>query len=130
MTAQLVQARFLQGNNANISSVVGNTYKVALLEPVGSGNCLVLLLTFINSVTVRTISDNINGSWSTNAAQTCLGVNNTTNFYLFPNAGAGVTTITIVFSADVQGQPFTIMEWSGIATSSPANGGHSNPSQN
>src|SRR5260370_12772067 len=130
MTAQLVQASILQGNNANISSGVGNTYKVALLEPVGAGNCLVLLLTFINSVTVSTISDNINGSWSTTAAQTCLGVTNNKNFYLFPNAGAGVTTITIVFSADVQGQPFTIMEWSGIATSSPANGGHSNPSQN
>ncbi len=130
MTAQLVQAIYAQGNNANISSSPGNTYKFTLPEPVGTGNCLVLLQTFTNSVTVSAISDNINGSWSTTAAQACAGANNNTNFYLKAGVSAGVTTVTVVFSGTVQGQPFTLMEWSGIATSSPADGGASNPSQN
>src|SRR5258708_26874444 len=127
MTAHLVQAIYDQGKNANISSSPGNTYKATFPEPVGAGNCLVLLLTFANSVTLSTISDNVNGSWSVTAAQSCAGTNANTNFYLFPNAGAGSTTVTFVFSGNVQGRPFTLMEWSGRATTSPADGPSAHP---
>jgi hypothetical protein len=127
--AQFQQGFFSVGNSNVSVNEPGNAFKFSLPNSVGAGNLLVLKITYPNGKTVSTISDTVNGSWSTTAAVTARGGtgNNDTSIFLFPNSGSGVLTITINFNSMVQPAIFTLMEWSGIATSSPNNGTTGNP---
>jgi hypothetical protein len=127
--AQFQQGFFSVGDSNVSVNEPGNAFEFSLPNSVGAGNLLVLKITYPDGNTVSTISDTVNGSWSTTAAVTTRGGtgNNDTSVFLFPNSGSGVLTITINFNSTVQPAIFTLMEWSGIATSSPNNGTTSNP---
>lgn len=129
---QFVQGNFTQGDQAAVANNPGNAYEFGLTEPLGAGNILILKVPYdtTGGVSVSSISDTVNGSWSTTAAATCVGANKTTKVYLFPNSASGAApTFTVNFSGNVQGPEFSIQEWSGIATSNPANGSSNAPDQ-
>ena len=119
-TPTLVQS-VTTSTNPNGIGDSGNTYKITLPNAVGSGNCLILQVSINSTATVSTISDTINGSWSTTAAATVVD-GSRLSVFLFPNSASGVDTLTFTLTAADSGVTFRFMEWNNIATTSPANG--------
>ncbi len=129
MNATLVQGIFTCGDPIGVDGTSGNNY-VLNERRVNAGNCLVLVMSYVATATISTISDTINGSWSTTPAVTVTGANSKTAIFLFPNSGSGKAKLTIVFTGTQNPNPiFVWEEWAGIATSSPANGTSSAASQ-
>lgn len=127
MVATLCQAFVSDGNSIASVNEPGNAFKFTLPAPVGANNLLLCKITSQSGSTLTTLNDSINGNWSTTALVTAdAGAgNNQTNIYLFPGAAAGVTTFTITFGASQQPAMFTVQEWAGIATTTPAAGHNS-----
>src|SRR5258706_10733984 len=127
MAQQIVQGVFAQGEQQTFPTFVSNNFTIRPNELCGAGNCLVLLIPqdTTSGATISTISDTINGSWSTTPVRSCVGATCRSDVYLFPSCGAGLPTITVVFSANLPGPRFILLEVSGVATTTPFDGGNS-----
>jgi len=130
MSATFIQGIFTCGDPLTIDPSSGNGY-VLPQRPVSSGNCLLLTMSYVNGKTISSISDTVNGSWSTTPiAGPIVGANATLAVFAFPGSGSGTATLTITFNATQNQNPIFIWEeWAGIATSTPGNGSHGAASQ-
>jgi len=99
----------------------GNAFVCPLPNAVGAGNCLVLGFMYPNGTSITSVADNINGTWGAAVSHANAGSGNLdASVYVFPNAAAGVTRITITFGASVNGFQYTVSELTGIDTSPSA----------
>jgi hypothetical protein len=118
----LVQHVSMPANPVGPTSQTGNNLKIRLPNPVGAGNCLILGLTWASSVAVPTIADDVNGAWGSPVVSLTTGTNHDSAIWVFPNAAAGQTVITVTWTTAIQPFQFEVSEFSGIATSSPGAG--------
>lgn len=125
MTAQLCQAFISTGNSIASVNEPGNNFVFTIPGvSLRVGDYMLLSLTYQNGSTVTSISDSVNGAWSTTAQVTAANAGgNNTGFYRFANSAAGTkATITIAFNGTQQPVIWRLMVWSGLATSSVENG--------
>lgn len=105
------------------SSPLPNNFKLTFPNPVGLHNLLVCGISWLGStITLNTPTDSQSNTWG--AAVTATGTRNEGNgivktaLYYAPNANAGVTTVTFVFSSATQAH-FRCSEFYNVATSTP-----------
>jgi hypothetical protein len=92
----------------------GNLFNLPIMSAVGTGNCIVLGLTYPNGLTV-TVSDNINGAWGAAAVHANAGSGNMDSaIYTFPNSLAGQMTVMVAFSAGVNAFQYSLTEFYNI----------------
>jgi hypothetical protein len=134
-TPTLAQHMSIADNPVGVG-IDGNDFKFTLPNAVGAGNCLILGISFCgntsgdcttlgNDLAAIPITDNNGNIWPTSAA---VLQRDSTNMrvdlaiFVLPNANAGVTTITIHFTAALHPMTFAISEFYNVATTSPVNG--------
>jgi trimeric autotransporter adhesin len=106
----------------------GNAFKIEFTGSMGTGtlasNLLVLKITYPSGSTVSSIADNQSSTYTLGPTVTSNtgGANWITSLYYSPGVAAGVNLITVTFSAAVSEFHFSAQEYSGVATSSPADG--------
>jgi hypothetical protein len=145
-TPTLVQHYSVADNPAGLG-IDGNAFKFTLPNAVGAGNALVLGVAFCStasgnctttgndlchaggSCTVP-VTDSNGNTWPTAPAVRVNDANLNVDMAVFvlPNAAAGVTTITIHFTAALHPMTFDISEFQNVATSSPVDATASNSS--
>lgn len=120
-TPTLIQHVVWVGNG---NSETGNAFKFVLPNATLASNCLVLVLQYPSTATLNSITDNKSNTWSTTPAKSVTDAGNSMTEAVFVLAGAtaGVTTITVTFSAAQNGVEAAFQEWYNIATSSPLDG--------
>jgi hypothetical protein len=110
--------------------ISGNNFKFTLPNKVLAGNCLILGISYSSSGTLAAtpITDTNGNTWPTSPAVSVSDTNANVNTAIFvlPNANAGVTTITVSFTAALLPFQYTISEFYNVALSSPVNGTSSN----
>src|SRR5437899_9942531 len=109
----------------------GNDFKCPPANASKAGNCLVLCLTYPNGTAPTSISDPINGAWSTTAvASHDAGAGLlVSSIFIKENISAGVAPVTISFGTTIEPFQYDYSEWCNIATSGSANGSsHANAS--
>lgn len=125
-TPTLVQHTASSSNEQN--GLTGNDYKFTLPNPVLSGNCLILGVTFgantySGSTAVSAITDSSGDTWSTAPAVTSTDrATSTTAVFVHPNSTAGVHTITVTLTGIVTLFQYTISEFYNLDASAPVNG--------
>ena len=108
------------GSSPPGQSLAGNAYKIPLANSSGTGNCLVLGVSYDHALTV-TVSDNVNGTWGAAVTYANAGTGNTDSaVYVFPNSASGVTTITVSFNTTSNAFQYAFTEFSGIDNSPSA----------
>jgi hypothetical protein len=125
MAAGLCQAFISTGNSIASVNEPGNNFVFTIPGvSLRVGDYMLLSLTYQNGSTVTSISDTVNGAWSTTAQVTAANSGgNNTGFYRFANSGAGASaTLTIAFSGNQQPVIWRLMVFSGLATASVENG--------
>jgi hypothetical protein len=130
--ATLTQAFISTGNSIASVDEPGNAFQFTIPYSVGSGDCLVMSLTYPNGATISSISDTINGSWSTTAAVTANGGNgnNNTSIFLKSSSSGTTDTITITFSASQQPVMWRVEDWVGVTCSSNGTAAAANQTYN
>lgn len=108
---------FVQGRTVDDSAVA--TVALAYNGAVTPGNMLWCEVSCADNQTISGVSDSVNGAWSS-----AINVNNTPNnqrtaLFYQENTGAGTPTVTATFSAEANFVHLTIMEESGVATTTP-----------
>jgi FG-GAP-like repeat len=100
-----------------------NAFKFTLPNSVGTGNCLVLGISYPHGNT-PTVTDNNGNAWpSSPAVSADAGVGNYVSaIFVLPNAKAGLTTITVTFGAAIIPFEYTVSEFNNVATVTPVNG--------
>lgn len=95
--------------------------QVTLGSSVTAGNLLVLFVTWSSAVSLDTVSDDVNGSWTIIPGSLADGGNGwQTQAAVKPNVAGGTTTITATFTGGGTGNAIMeALEYSGAATSSP-----------
>src|SRR5258708_29636601 len=103
--------------------ISGNNFKFTLPNPVGSGNCLILGMSYPSGNTA-TVTDNNGNIWPVSPAVSgSAGVGNyVASIFVLPNAKAGLTSITVSFGSAVIPFNYTISEFNNIAAVNPVNG--------
>lgn len=118
-TPTLVQHAHHKCHNPNGPTSTG-AFKIPLIDPTLSGNCIVLFLTWENGKTVS-ITDDQSNTWPAAARSVNNGSLNTA-IYVLPNATAGTRVISVTPSAGITHLQAIVSEWFNIATSSPVDG--------
>lgn len=102
----------------------GNDFRIQFSGSMGTGtlagNLLVLKITYTSSDTVSSIADNKSSAYTLGPTVTSNGW--TTRLYYTANTAAGINVITVTFGSGVGDFHFSVQEYSGVATSSPADG--------
>jgi uncharacterized repeat protein (TIGR01451 family) len=110
---------------AGRASEPGNAFQIQFTGSMGTGtlagNLLVLKITYPSGSTVSSIADNKSSTYTPGPTVTS-GTGWTTQLYYTANTAAGVNVITVTFAAAVGDFHFSAQEYSGVATSSPADG--------
>jgi len=119
-TPTLVQHQSSAMNALAKTNCAGNNYKIRLLQPVLSGNCLILGITHGGTAPTG-VSDNINGAWAA-ATVTANAGSYDSRIYVMPNAGGGQTTVTVAFSGTQDPFQYEASEFYNVATTSPGAG--------
>jgi hypothetical protein len=103
--------------------ISGNNFKIPLPNQVGSGNCLILGITYPHGSS-PTITDSRGNSWpATPAAVADAGPGgNVTSVWVLPNAKAGTTLITVSFGSAIIPFNYVVSEFSNVATANPVSG--------
>lgn len=108
----------------------GNAFRIQYGGSMGtgtlSGNLLTLRITYSHGATVSSIVDNKGSSYTLGASTDSGAGGWITSLYYVAGAAAGITQITITFSASVADWHGAVQEYSGVATSSPGDGACSN----
>jgi len=110
---------------AGRASEPGNAFQIQFTGSMGTGtlagNLLVLKITYPSGSTVSSIADNELSAYTLGPTVTS-GTGWTTRLYYTANTAAGINVITVTFAAAVGDFHFSAQEYSGVATSSPADG--------
>jgi hypothetical protein len=120
-TSKLVYSKSL-----STTSETGNNFKIQYGGSMGTGtlanNLLTLRMTYPHGSTVSSISDNKSSTYTLGVSADSGTSGWVTALYYIPGAAAGITQITVAFSASVADWHAAIQEYSGVATSSPGDG--------
>jgi hypothetical protein len=104
----------------------GNGFRIQYGGAMGNGslagNLVTLRITAPHGSTISSIADNKSDSYTLGVSEDSGSGGWVTALYYLPNAPAGITQITVTYSASVADWHGAIEEYSGIATSSPADG--------
>jgi hypothetical protein len=110
----------------------GNGFKIQYGGSMGSGslagNLMTLRLTAPHGSTISSITDNLSDSYTLGVSVDSGSGGWVTAMYYLAGAPAGITQITVTYSASVADWHGAVMEYSGVATSSPVDGTCSNHS--
>ncbi len=110
----------------------GNGFKIQYSGSMGSGslagNLMTLRITAPHGSTISSITDNLSDSYTLGVSVDSGSGGWVTAMYYLAGAPAGITQITVTYSASVADWHGAVMEYSGIATSSPVDGACSNHS--
>ena len=96
-----------------------SNFTIRMQNPVGGGNCLVLIIDYSSGLDVSSITDDAGNAWSAVpavAADAGPGKNKT-EAYVLQDAKAGARNFTINFSAAENNAHFILLEYYNIATS-------------
>jgi hypothetical protein len=118
----LVQWAYFQSNQ---NFETGNAFKYPLPNPTLTGNMLVLVLNYAQSVSrTVTITDDAGNSWSGTPDVTTSDTTNgvTTSIFHLANCLAGTSLLTVTFDAAILGVQAAVAEFYNIATTSPLDG--------
>jgi hypothetical protein len=127
-TPTLVHSLSDAAANAGIATQAGNAFNIEFTGSMGTGtlagNLLVLKITYPSGSTVSSVTDNKSSTYTLGPTVTSnTGGNNwITSLYYTPGVAAGADLITVTFAANVSEFHFSAQEYSGVATSSPADG--------
>lgn len=101
-----------------------NAIQLIIDEPTLSGNMLRLRLVYGSSATISSIVDNVGNTWPTTPDVSVTDTDNvvTVGYFHVFGATAGVTKITVTFSASQGNFTASFQEWYNIATSSAIDG--------
>jgi len=118
--------RLVYSKSLSTTSETGNGFKIQYGGSMGTGtlasNLLTLRMTYPHGSTVSSISDNKSSTYTLGASVDS-GTNGwVTALYYVPGATAGITQITITFSASVADWHASLQEYSGVTPSSPGDG--------
>jgi hypothetical protein len=104
----------------------GNDFKIQYGGSMGTGtlanNLLTLRMTYPHGSTISSISDNKSSTYTLGASADSGTSGWVTALYYVPGAVAGITHITVTFSASIADWHASLQEYSGVATSSPGDG--------
>ena len=110
----------------------GNGFKIRYGGSMGTGslagNLMTLRMTAPHGSTVSSITDNLSDSYTQGVSVDSGSGGWVTAMYYLAGAPAGITQITVTYSASVADWHGAVMEYSGVATSSPVDGTCSNHS--
>ena len=103
--------------------IEGNNFKIPLPNSVGSGNAIILGMTYPHGSS-PTITDSNGNTWPTTAAVSADAGSggNISSIFVLPNASAGLTTITVSFASPIIPFNYVVSEFNNVATTSPING--------
>jgi len=108
----------------------GNDFRIQYGGSMGTGtlasNLLVLSITYPHGSTVSSIADNKSSTYQLGASADSGAGGWVTSDYYVPGSAAGITQITVGFSATVSDWHGSVREFSGVATSSPLDGSCTN----
>ena len=117
-TPKLVHSRSL-----STARETGNNFRIQYGGPIGTGtlagNLLTLRITYPHGSNVSAISDNKSSPYTLGATADSGSAGWVTSLYFVPGVSAGITQITVSFSASVTDWHGAVQEYSGVATSSP-----------
>ena len=117
-------------NNLAAPGEPGNNFKIQYGGSMGTGtladNLLTLRMTYPHGSTLASITDNKSSTYVLGTSTDSGSGGWVTAIYYVPGVAAGITQITIGFSASVADWHGSVMEYSGVATSSPLDGTCSN----
>jgi hypothetical protein len=103
------------------------TWKIPISMKTGTGNCMVLALSFTGGTTVSSVSGAVNGSLGSAVSTSIQGTGNVDSaVYVLPNITSGNETITVTFATAVSMFQYVYTEFYGVATSSVTAGSVSN----
>ena len=104
----------------------GNGFKIQYGGSMGTGtlanNLLTLRMTYPHGSTVSSISDNQSSTYTLGVSTDSGSGGWVTALYYVPGVAAGITQITVTFSASVADWHAALQEYSGVAPSSPGDG--------
>jgi hypothetical protein len=126
ISTQAQTPKLVHSKSLSTSGEPGNGFKIQYGGSMGTGtltsNLLTLRMTYPHGSTVSSISDNKSSIYTLGASADS-GTNGwVTALYYVPGAAAGITQITVTFSASVADWHGAVQEYSGVATSSPGDG--------
>ena len=121
-TPTLIQHVASSANPVGVG-ISGNNFKIPLPNSVGSGNAIILGMTY-PSGSSPTITDNNGNTWPTTAAVSANAGpgGNISSIWVLPNANAGRTTITVSFASAIIPFNYVVSEFNNVATANPLNG--------
>lgn len=107
------------------NGISGNGFVFSLPNVVGTGNCLILGISFPFSAG-RTVSvvDSTGNTWTQAGSQVTDSTNMAQRIYVCPNASAALHTVTVTFDTTLRPFEYQISEFQNIATTSPVDGTH------
>jgi hypothetical protein len=110
----------------------GNGFKIRYGGSMGSGslagNLMTLRITAPHGSTISSITDNLSDSYTLGVSVDSGSGGWVTAMYYLAGAPAGITMITVTYSGSVADWHGSVMEYSGVATSSPVDATCSNHS--
>jgi hypothetical protein len=110
----------------------GNNFKIQYGGAMGTGslanNLITLRITSPNGSTISSISDNLSDTYTPGVSVNSGSGGWVTSLYYLAGAPAGITQITVSYSATIADWHGAVQEYSGVATSSPVDGTCSNHS--
>ena len=123
-TPTLVQHIASSTNPIGISGNAGNDFRFTLPNAVGTGNCLVLGISYGWSATrTVTVTDDNGNVWPATPAATVTDRNNlTSSIFVLPNAQAGRTRVTVTFDSTLYNFQYALSEFYNVDATSPFNG--------
>lgn len=123
-SAQAQTPKLVYSDSSTASSESGNGFKIVYGGSMGTGslagNLITLRMTAPHGSTISSIVDNKSDTYT--LATTADSGSWVTALYYLANAPAGINSITVNYSASVAQWHYALEEYSGVATSSPADG--------
>lgn len=131
-SAQAQTPTLVYSNSLSAPGEPGNGFRIQYGGAMGTGslagNLITLRITAPHGSTVSSISDNLSQSYSLATSVDSGSGGWITALYYKPGTAAGVTQITVNYSASVADWHGAVMEYSNVATSSPVDATCSNHS--
>src|SRR5580704_18607646 len=126
IAARAQTPKLVHSKSLSTTGEPGNNLKIQYGGSMGTGtlasNLLTLRITYPHGSTVSSISDNKSSAYTLGVSADNGTGGWVTALYYAPGVAAGITQITITFSQNVSDWHGAVQEYSGVATSSPADG--------
>lgn len=132
LSAQAQTPKLVYSDSLAAPGEPGNGFRIQYGGAMGtgslSGNLITLRITAPHGSTVSSISDNLSDTYTLGVSVDSGSGGWVTAMYYLANAPAGITQISVTYSASVADWHGAVAEYSGVATTSPVDGTCSNQS--